>query len=442
MTRRRPGVAAGTSNAAALAGLAALALGALLSGCSGDGEGPGADTTLTASQTATLPLTAPTSQPTAFDATALTELDAEGVQQVAATTETLLTLDADGVTGWTFPDLRRAWTLAPAPEGDVPAGITPAWSDLRVVDGVGYVVQVAHAAGEGTRVGTDNVTVTAFDPDAGEVLGSAGAAVSPSAKAPPIAPTARVAAVAGATVVVDLAVPGVSAAHTTVTFQPAEERVLWDRVGVQPLAVSRGVLLAATGYAGSPGPLRGLDLATGSTAWDSLPDTEDVAAVGVDDLQGLVARSTDAGRTVLTPVSLLSGVAGPERETTTWDWRCTPADPRRTGDVVCSLGDTGALVGWEVRPNLARWLLPTGRRYAPSVSLVSEGYVYGALADGREVTLDALTGRDVASGGLPAGASGPVAVNRYAAIFLAGGRVSVAPRLDGDPASVVSPSAG
>jgi len=81
------------------------------------------------------------------------------------------------------------------------------------------------------------------------------------------------------------------------------------------------------------------------------------------------------------------------------------------------------VLGIALRTLEATWRLPGRTRFAPALSLVEDGLVYGSLDNGVGVVLDARTGKDLVD---LSGAT-PTAVNDYGALTIL---LAVRPGLD------------
>ena len=136
----------------------------------------------------------------------------------------------------------------------------------------------------------------------------------------------------------------------------------------------------------------------------------------------------------VTSLSLRTGRAGAADLTSDAEWSC---DAASSSVAVCSLPEAEQVVGWNLQRNRARWTLPTASRFAPIVTLVQDGLVYGLLDSGAGVVVRAVTGKDVPQ----SGGAAPKAVNAWGGVVHYGDRAIWVPAsTSGAPAATDSPS--
>lgn len=383
----------------------------------------------------------PTSAPLAFDQQDSRRFPEQDVRTVAAAGDVVLTLTASTVTARSLPDLETAYALSAA-GGEL--------TDLHLdaARGVGYSLEVATDAGDGTTVGRVLYTVQRFDLRTGEIRDSVTATLPQDPRGSARDATARIASVRGDRAVLDSWVPGAQGPHAVVVVDLADQRRAWQQRPAQVLTTAPGLVVVDTGSPTTPGRVEALDLGSGRRTWSALPGTLGATAIGTTASSVVLARDDEVfPQATITRLRLSDGRAGPPRTTTAWDWSCERS-PRRVA--VCTLagGDQGGadrVVGWDLRRDRPAWSLPTADRFAPIVTDVHDGLVYGLLDSGQGVVLDAATGADVAG---RTGAA-PSAVNDWGGVVLYGGTALFLPATapdggsggDGSGESTASPSA-
>ena len=425
---------------------AALCLG-LAAGCSSDGEPGKADPSGTGSSTSSASgspaasdsPTAVTVEPadgpvTAFDATGHVTFPETGVRDAAAGETTVLTLTSATLTARTLPELAGAYALT-SPGGT--------YTDLWAPTGerFGYLLDVSTELGTGTRAGEDRITVTRFDVATGEVTGEVTTRIPQDPHGSSAPALGKIVAVQGSRVVVDSAAGGTAPIHAAAVLDLADGKTVWRARGAQALGATRRLVLLTTGRPDVPGEVEARSLGSGDLRWRALPGTLSASLVGTTARSVVVARDDNVftGNSVTT-LALRSGRDVTTTATADAEWACAPG--ART-IAVCSLPGSKQVVGWDLDRHRPAWTLPTAVRFAPLVTLVSDGLVYGILDSGIDVVLDARTGKDV--GG--AGGAAPVAVNGYGGVVLYGDRALFVPRSEsgrpvlGEPAAPQSPTA-
>ncbi|MBB6628139.1 hypothetical protein H5V45_12490 [Nocardioides sp. KIGAM211] len=373
----------------------------------------------------------PTAMPTLFLSDATASFPEEDVIDAAVGTDVVLTMTAGRVVARSLPDLDTAYSLT-SDDGS----FTDLWVDDQAR--TGYTLEVRTEPGEGTEVGTQRYVVQRFDLETGEISEAAIGDVDQDPRAPAEDVTGEIAAVQDDTVVIDSSVPNSRAAHTAVAMDLRTEDVAWSARPAQVLTATSDAVVVDTGTPDEAGRIRALTLARGLTRWSALPGTLGARAIGTTDDSVLVVRTDEVfTQPTITSLDLATGAAGKPRTTDAWDWDCSPA----YDIAVCTIGEPdqpGAqVVGWDVARNREAWELPTDGRFAPIVSVVTRGLVYGLLDSGQGVVLDAATGRDVAG---DTGA-GPVGVNYYGGVVVYSGRAVFLYAGEGDPDASAAPSA-
>lgn len=359
-----------------------------------------------------------------FDLNAAVTLTKNPVFRAFTTTDHLLTLDRDGVTSRALPDLVTEYVIVP-PTGGSPMD---AWVDRT--DGRGYLVSRSVIGGQGTAVGRDAFVVSRFGLDTGEVDTRARAAVRGSSANAGSTAVARIRGVVRDVVVLDTWVTvGEVRVHTGLGIDLARQEIAWRHPG-EVLAVTPRLAVVSTGSTAEPGSVLGLDLETGRTTWSTLDGTVTANLVGVDDRKVVVARTGPFLSTTINTVSLRTGNADAGRTVDTSSYLCRPATPSVS---VCILPER-RVVAWGLARNRESWSLPTKSRYAPIVTLVDRGVVYGMIRD-RWVALDARTGKDLDSGvgGIP------IAAGPYGGLFSTDFGVVWLPDADHLPSASASP---
>lgn len=343
-----------------------------------------------------------TGAPLAFDPAATTLTDAE-VRDIALTSESALTLTSRMLTVRSAPELDAAYEI-PAEAG----ALTDLWVDRA--GEVGLLVEAFALPGEGTSTGVDVYTVRRFDVGSGEITGTAKLESRQNPRTSSGTPAARVSGTAGDVVVLDtwpstgspddvFAIE--SAPHTTLVGDLASGGLAWTAPGTRPLEVVDDLVVVTTGTPSKNGKVRGLALGSGQERWSTLSGTRSANVVGAQDDRLTLAVARGSSKATVTTIDTSTGEPGTSRATTTWNWGCHETS---TAIAVCSLLGTNRVVGWNLARNAPAWSLPTKDRFAPAISTVYEDAVYGLVAGGRGVVLDALTGADLASdtGGAPA----------------------------------------
>ena len=360
--------------AAALAAGLVLALGA---GCSlvkdpnASRERPDPD----AGVTGPVASASPTSAPLAFDQQDSRRFPEQDVRTVAAAGDVVLTLTASTVTARSLPDLERAYALSAADDE---------FTDLRLdaAHRVGYTLEVATDAGDGTTVGRELYTVQRFDLRTGEIRDSVTATLPQDPRGSAKDATARLVAVRGDRAVLDSWVPGTQGAHSVVVVDLADQRSAWQRRPAQVLTTAPGLVVVDTGSPAAPGRVEGLDLASGRPAWAALPGTLGASAIGTTATSVVIARDDEVfPQPTITRLRLRDGRAGPPRVTTAWDWSCARSPGRIA---VCTLSGSDQagvdrVVGWDLRRDRPAWELPSAGRFAPIVRALGPRRQAGGL---------------------------------------------------------------
>lgn len=374
----------------------------------------------------------PTAMPTLFLQDATAAFPEEDVIDAAVGTDVVLTMTAGRVVARSLPDLDTAYSLT-SDDGS----FTDLWVDEQAR--TGYTLEVRTEAGTGTEVGTQRYVVQRFDLETGEISEAAIGDVDQDPRAPAEDATGEIAAVTDDTVVIDSSVPNSSAAHTAVAMDMSAEDVAWTARPAQVLTATTDAVVVDTGTPDEAGRIRALTLTRGLTRWSALPGTLGARAIGTTDDAVLVVRNDEVfTQPTITSLDLATGAAGKPRITDAWDWDCSPA----SDIAVCTIGKPdqpgGAqVVGWDLARNRQVWELPTDDRFAPIVSTVTRGLVYGLLDSGQGVVLDAADGRDIAA---DTGA-GPIGVNYYGGVIVYSGRALFLYAGEGDPDASDTPSA-
>lgn len=350
-----------------------------------------------------------------FDAEAGIPLEGTGVVRVLAGDERVVTLSGLALTVREVPDLEEAYSLEPE-QGSL--------MDVLVDDeaGVGYLLSAVPSAGSGTGVGRDTFTVQRFDLDSGDVTATGSARIprDSSASVGPALP--RLKGVVRRVAVLDVTTGrGTEARHTAVALALGEDRPLWRHRGERVLAVTPQAVVVFRGDATTPGDVAGLVPGTGRQRWAALPATQTISPVGTTDTRVLLARSGPFGILAVSAVDLRTGASRPGRDIETAEFACRPASPTIA---VCLLPGR-EVVGWALQRNRALWSLPTKSRYAPAVTLVGGGRVWGGVG-GSWVALDARTGKDEERG--PGAA--PIAASDAGAVFVVDGQLTWLPRAE------------
>ena len=99
---------------------------------------------------------------------------------------------------------------------------------------------------------------------------------------------------------------------------------------------------------------------------------------------------------------------------------------------MCSVPSEQRVVAWNLRRQREQWVLPTARRFAPTVTLVDGDDVYGALSEDSGIVLDARTGADGAAVTGPS----PDALSVWGGVVLEGGTATWVPRTGSLPDGV------
>ena len=417
---------------------AALCL-ALAAGCSGDTDPPAdpsrspaastSDPTPSASPSASASPTPTTGQPVvAFDPAQQTTFEETDVRDVAAGTDTVLTLTSDTVRSRALPALDETWTMT-SPDGS----FADLW--VRADSPWGFALEVRTVPGTGTQVGYDEIAVRRFDVATGQVDGEVTTRVPQDPRGSSGPAGGRIIGVQGDRVVVDAAVADPAAIHATAVLDPAVGRTLWKSRGSEALIATKNLVVVNTGTPSVAGSVDARDLGTGKRRWRALPGTLAASAVGAGRTSVVIARDDNVfAEHTVTALSLRSGEAGTAELTSDAEWSC---DPASASVAVCNLPDADQVVGWNLERNRARWTLPTDSRFAPIVTLVQDGLAYGLLDSGAGVVLRVLSGDDVPD----AGGAAPKAVNAWGGVVHYGDRAIFVPAsASGAPAGTASPS--
>jgi hypothetical protein len=399
--------------------LAAAAVVAAVSvtGCSWVKDPDSEETPDASASAAPLPSERPTALPTAFNNPEATTFDEVDVKEAAAGDDTLLTMTAGSTIGRTLPSLDVAYTLTTS---------GGQYTDLLVdrEAGRGIVLEAANEAGDGTFVGEDTFTLTRFDLTSGESLDVATAVLPQDPQGDQLPATARIAGVAGDVVVLEARV-GETGSPAAIAVDLELDDVLWRQRPAEVLDVTDDVVVVNTGSAAEPGAVEAVELTTGERRWRSLRDTVDASGLGHSDTTVTVVHDLGVGGvTEIVPLDLQTGEAGAPTSTDHSGWTCTPAATDSTV-AVCTVDGDDDVVGWDLSAGDRAWSLPSADRFAPLVTLVQEGRVYGLLDNGTGIILDARTGADVAT---DTGA-GPVAVNDWGGVLIYQGKAVFMPTL-------------
>lgn len=363
----------------------------------------------------------------AFDPAGQTTFEETDVRDVAVGADHVLTMTGETLRGRGLPGLEEAWTQ---PSGT--GSFADLWADPH--SDWGYVLEVRTVPGTGTRVGYDELTVRRFDVADGTVAGQVTTRVPQDPRGSSGPATGRIVAVQGSRVVVDVAVADPDAVHATAVLELEGGRTAWKSRGAEPLIATRRVVVVSTGTPSLAGTVDARDLRTGKRRWTALPGTLAASAVGAGTGSVVIARDDNVfAEHSVTPLSLRTGRAGPAQVSTDFDWSC---DPASASVAVCSLPEADQVVGWNLRRNRARWTLPTATRFAPIVTLVQDGLVYGLLDSGAGVVLKAVSGKDVKQ----SGGAAPKGVNGWGGVVHYGDRAIFVPAsTTGAPAPTDSP---
>jgi len=423
--------------------LAGLATGLVaLAGCTATDDPPAAAptspsaTATPTSQSASASVPAaeitPTPRPSTFAGAAAITFPDANVFDGAAADSTVLTMNGQSLVGRSLPTPETAYTLTP--EGGSYADL---WVDEQEETGV--LLSTLSADGAGTRAGSDAFGLQEFDVESGEVQRSTTVEVRKDAAGSARAATARIAGVAGNVVVLEARVPDTDTRPAVHAVDLDAGEVAWTERGAGVLAVTDDLVVTTRGDADAAGSIDGLAVRSGQRRWRTLETTGAAALVGVTPTTVAIARDDPFfGGTSTVRIDLRTGRPGQSvgsiPGTTADGYACQQAGARRA---VCSRGD-GAVLGIALRTLEATWRLPGRTRFAPAVSLVEGGLVYGSLDNGVGVVLDARTGKDLVD---LSGAT-PTAVNDYGALTIFVGSAVFTPVGEpSPPAPPVSPSA-
>ncbi|MFN8192915.1 MAG: hypothetical protein U0R80_01365 [Nocardioidaceae bacterium] len=372
-----------------VAGLAILTLAA--AGCSGDSKKDADEPTPSASESAsTSPSPSASSTPGAagrFDLDAAVTITRNPVFRAFTTDDQVLTLDRDGVTSHALPDLYTEYVVVP------PDGANPMDALVDEDTGQGYLLTSTAIGAQGTSVGRNAFVVTRFDADTGDVDSEARVSLRGSSTQVRSAAQARLRGVVGSIAVVDSWVTvGDAKVHTGLAIDLDRKRLVWQRSGLVLAATPRAVLVSR-GTPTAPASIVGLDPGSGRTRWSTLEGTVDANLVAADDRHVVLARTGPFVSMAIQTVDLRTGRAVAGRTIDSSSWLCRPA----TRSVAVCLLPQRRVIGWGVQRNKQIWALPTRARYAPVVTSVADGVVYGMVGD-RWVALDARSGKDLESG--------------------------------------------
>lgn len=385
----------------------------------------------TTSVTATPPADGPV---TAFDSLNKVTFPEAGVRAVAVGEDTVLTLTAGTLAARSLPTLDGAYSFT---------SDTSTYADLWAEPGerFGYLLEVATEPGTGTSVGHDQITVSRFEVATGELHGEVSTRIAQDPLGTSGPATGQIVAVQGSRVVVDSAAGGTAPVHAGAVLDVATERTVWKDRGSEPLAATPKLVLLNTGRTDVPGEVVARTLRSGERRWRSLPGTISASLVGTTASSVVIARDNDLfSENSVSSLALRSGRDLVTTATEDADWACTPGSRRVA---VCSLPESHQVLGWDLTRHRPAWTLPSATRFAPIVTLVQDGLVYGILDSGTEVVLDARSGKDVKN----AGGAAPAAVNAYGGVVLFGDRAifvpvsaSGVPVSDNTPAATPSPT--
>jgi hypothetical protein len=319
------------------------------------------------------------------------------VREVAISDTTALVMTPQKVVGRTLPGLELAFEV-PAAAGNI--------TDIEVAeDGESvYVVEVGTQPGAGTELGVVVVTLRQVDLDSGDVEDLASTQLPQDQFTGAAASTGVFAGVEDDVAVVDLwsgASGGLNpfekalARHRTLALDVTAGDLAWSADAARPVAVRPGVVVVNTGRPRAPGALRGLALADGAERWQALPSTSQATLVGGDDDAVVVATAgVGRGRGRAHRIDVASGRTGaPSDRVLPWNLTCWPTSER--GQVVCAPTGAYTVFGWDLGRNALAWRLPRPGHVGALATDVYDDVVYGQLADGRAVTVDALTGEDI-----------------------------------------------
>ena len=363
----------------------------------------------------------------AFDPAGQTTFEETDVRDVAVGADHVLTMTGETLRGRSLPGLEETWTQ---PSGT--GSFADLWADPD--SEWGYALEVRTVPGTGTRVGYDELTVRRFDVADGTVAGQVSTRVPQDPRGSSGPATGRIVAVQGSRVVVDAAVADPDAVHATAVLDLVAGKTAWKSRGSEPLIATRQLVVVSTGTPSAAGTVDARDLRTGKRRWTALPGTLAASAVGAGPGSVVIARDDNVfAEHSVTPLSLSTGRPGPAQVSTDFDWSCAPAS---SSVAVCSLPEADQVVGWNLRRNRARWTLPTATRFAPIVTLVQDGLVYGLLDSGAGVVVKAVSGQDVKQ----SGGAAPKGVNAWGGIVHYGDRAIFVPAsTTGAPAATDSP---
>ncbi len=393
---------------------AALVLGGVLlvAGCSSSDDDPpreqptsepsSADTEPTAGSET--PTDAPSIEPgvsgVGFDPDARLELPEENVKLARLSDTTLFTVTDKTVTAHALGSAEVDFESA--------AGDIGTWMDLWVDEDGEEVLalRMDQEVGSGTAIGEVSAALVRIDPETGDVQLVARMALPDAAQG---TPHLEVRDVVDDVAIVEKWVEG-AGGRTVQAVDLDRGRSAWVRKDVSFLGSTDDLVILNKGNVFVPGRLIALR-PDGKEAWKGYEGVGNVALVGIH--RGvLTVAGNDASHStpVLTRVNTRNGrTVGRPRAVKTTDWRCTHDE----GDVAVCQDGFGGLRGVDLEENRVAWGLPTGRRYAPTMTAVHEGNLYGFLNDGRSVVIDAATGKDVG----PAGAA-PTEVNESGGVVL------------------------
>ncbi len=341
----------------------------------------------------------------------------EGVVDAAMPPGQVLTATATTLLTRSFPDLGEAWRAEP--EGGQ-------YVDLRVEQDAGraYTLAIESAPGSGTEIGSDTYHVARIDLASGEVEATASGNLRQSGKGGSQAAYGQIAGVVGDTVLVNsISPPGQAGQETApptslaLDLGGADSRVddlAWRLRDAAVLWAGDEAILVSTANTDRPGDLFAVRPGSGKRRFTIAEYLTSAALVGVRG--GTITVATTDGLHNVSQVARFSLRTGravkPSKPRTvgTSVFTCSPAN---RWIAACSVGD-GTLVGWHLTKNRPSWELPTGRRFAPHVTEVKDGLLFGNLDDGTGVVLDARTGQDVT----PSSGAAPTDVNEYGGLTL------------------------
>lgn len=403
----------------------AAALALIVSGCTSDDSDPVGPATAAASATTSAAGASPSAEASyepvggglasSFDRSREVTFPESGVVDAAMPPGQVLTAIGTTLLARSFPDLAEAWQ-AEAEGGQ--------YVDLRVDEDAGlvYTLAIESTPGSGTKIGSDTYLVARLDLATGETEATASGTLKQNAKGRSQAAYGQIAGVSGDTVLVNSLLPPQQAGQaldppTAIALDldsSKKSSLAWRKNDASVLWADDDTILVSTARTGRPGDVYAAKPGSGKRRFRVAAYLTSAAVVGTQG-RTLTLATTDGLFNIsqLARFSLRTGkpIKGSKpRTVTTSASTCSPAN---RWIAACSVGD-GTLVGWHLAKNRQVWKLPTGKRFAPHVTAVKGGLLFGNLDDGTGVVLDARTGADIT----PSSGAAPSDVNEYGGLTL------------------------